>query len=113
MEFVPVVGMALLVTTLITFIRYLVNGDKNGIVTILSVWIAGVVVVLLAAQTDFADGIAIGQQALSSLNIASLVFLGLTISSIGAFANELRGAIDTSVSTRKPHLLEDEHGEPL
>lgn len=107
MEFVPTMAMALLVFTIINFIRYLVNGDKNGIVTTLSVWIAGVVVVLLTAQTDFAEGIVIADRAMSTYNTASLIFLGLTISSIGVFANEIRGALDNSDSTQKPSLLDN------
>jgi hypothetical protein len=106
MEFVPVAAMALLVFTIINFIRFVVNGDKNGIVTTLSVWFAGVVVVLLVAQSDFADGIIIAEKAMSAYNTASLIFLGLTVSSVGVFANEIRGALDNSDSTKKPHLLD-------
>jgi hypothetical protein len=107
MEFAPVLAMALLVFTIINFIRFIVNGDKNGIVTTLSVWVAGVVVVLLVSESDFADGIVIADKALSSYNFASLIFLGLTVSSIGVFANEIRGALDNSDSTKKPHLLDN------
>lgn len=106
MEFVPVAAMALLVFTIINFIRFLVNGDKNGIVTTLSVWLAGVVVVLLVAQTDFADGIIIADQPMSDYNFASLLFLGLTIASVGVFANEIRGALDNNDSTTKPHMVD-------
>ena len=106
MDFVPVAALALLVTTLISWLRYAVNRDVNGVVTIASAWSAGIVATFLVAQTDFASGIFVGDQALSDLNVASLVFVGLTAASSGVFANEIRGAIDNTTSTRKPSLID-------
>lgn len=106
MEFVPTAAMALLVIAIINLVKFVRAGDMNGIITTISVWIAGVVVMFLVAQTDFADGIVIADRALSSYNAWSLVFMGLTISSIAQFANDIRGAIDNTVTTAKPHLVD-------
>lgn len=105
MEFLPTVAMAALVVSLINFIKYLKARDVNGIVTTLSVWIAGVVVVFLVAQTDFAAGIVVAGTALSVYNSWSLLFLGLSISTLAQFANEIRGAVDNHDSTAKPDLV--------
>lgn len=105
MEFLPTVAMAALVIAVINLIKYVRARDVNGVVTTLSVWLAGVVVVFLVAQTDFADGIVIANQPLSVYNAWSLLFIGLSISTIAQFANDVRGAIDNGDSTVKPDLV--------
>lgn len=107
MEFVPTVAMALLVIAIINLIKFLRAGDMNGIVTTLSVWFAGVVVILLVGETDFADGVEIAGRTLAEYNVWSKVFIGLTISSVAQFANDIRGAIDNTVTTAKPHLIDN------
>lgn len=106
MEFVPTLAMALLVVAIINFVKFLRAGDTNGIITTLSVWVAGVVVTLLVAETDFAEGIEIAGRAMSDYNFWSLLFVGLTLSSVAQFANDIRGAIDNTTTTAKPHLVD-------
>lgn len=105
MEFIPLVQMAALVFAVINFLKFLRAGDSNGWMTQLIVWVAGLVVVLLTAQTDFASGIPVGDQMLDTLNIASLIFLGLSISSIASFGVEVKKALDGSDSAAKPNLI--------
>lgn len=105
MEFVPTIAMALLVVAIINLVKFVRAGDINGFVTTLSVWIAGVVVTLLVAETDFAEGIEIAGRAMSEYNFWSLLFIGLTLSSVAQFANDIRGAIDNTTTTAKPHLV--------
>lgn len=107
MEFVPLMAMALLVFQVINFVRYLKAGDTNGIVTTVAVWVAGVSVVFLVAQTDFARSITITDTTLANLNAWSLLFVGLTVSSIGNFANEALGAVDANRTTQKPQLVDE------
>lgn len=104
MDFVPMLAAAFLVKQIIDFVKYLKGKEWNGVITVLSVWLAGVVVITLLAQTDFADSINVLDRTLSSLNFATQVFLGLTIGSVGSFANEVTGAIDSTRSTAKPTL---------
>jgi uncharacterized membrane protein (DUF441 family) len=106
MEFVPTLAMALLVVAIINLVKFVRAGDTNGIVTTISVWVAGVLVILLVGETDFADGIDIAGQTLADYNIWSKVFIGLTISSVAQFANDIRGAIDNTTTTAKPHLVD-------
>lgn len=106
MDFVPVLAMLTLIIAIINLVKYVKTGDTNGVVTTLSVWVAGVIVVLLVGQTDFAEGIVIADQALSTYNTWSLVFIGLTIASMAQFANEIKSAIDSSDSAAKPPMVE-------
>lgn len=105
MEFIPVIQMAVLVFAIINFLKAVKAKDANGAGTQVIVWVAGILVVLLAAQTNFADGISIGDQALSTLNFWSLLFIGLTISSLATFGTEVKKAIDGSDSASTPPLL--------
>lgn len=105
MEFVPTIAMALLVISIINLVKYARSGDVNGIVTTLSVWLAGIVVIFLVAETDFASGIVVADRALGDYNAWSLLFMGLTISSMAQFANEIRAAIDNHDTTIKPNLV--------
>lgn len=105
MQFSATIAMALLVIAIINLVKYVRARNVNGIVTTLSVWVAGVAVVFLAAQTDFAAGIVIAELPLSTYNAWSLLFIGLSISSMAQFANEIRAAIDNTDSTVKPDLV--------
>lgn len=107
MDFVPIAAMLTLVIAIINFAKYIRAGDKNGIVTSLSVWTAGVVVVLLVGQTDFADTIVVADRALGTYNFWSQFFIGLSISTIGQFANDVRAALDSGDTSRKPPLVAD------
>ncbi len=104
MEFVPVLAMVTLVITIINMLKYLRSGNHNGAFTTFSVLVAGVVTVLLAAQTDFAAGIIIADRPLGDYNNWSLLFMGLTIGSMGAFAVDIKAAIDNTDSAVKPNL---------
>lgn len=105
MEFVPVLAMAALVVAIINFIKFIKAGDGNGIATQLAVWVAGVVVLFIAAQTDFASGISIGDMEIDQMNAWTLVFVGLTLGSVGTLANDIKKALDNSDSAVKPPLI--------
>jgi hypothetical protein len=107
MEFVPLVALGVLLLQVVNLIKYIRARDANGITTILAAWVAGLVVVLLVAQTDFAEGFSVGgNQSLADLNFASLVFIGLTIASVGGYLVDIKKAVDTSDSAKVPPLVE-------
>lgn len=105
MEFLPVVAMAALVLKLIDFLRYCRAADINGITTQAATWLAGVVVVLLVAQTDWADGIAVGDMSLGKLGFWSLVFYGLSVGSAASFVKDTHKALDNTNSAAIPTLV--------
>lgn len=106
MEFIPLVQMAVLVFATINFLKAVRAKDANSALTQVIVWVAGVLVVLLAAETDFAAGIMIGDQALTTLNFWSLLFIGLTISSLATFGTEVKKALDNTDSASTPKMFE-------
>lgn len=112
MEFIPLVQMAVLVFALINFLKFIREGNTNGWFTQLVVWVAGVLVVMLVAQTDFAEGIVIGDMSLASMNTWSLIFVGLTIASLATFGTEVKKALDGSDSAAMPQLLNKPGGDP-
>lgn len=111
--FAPLAALTATVFTVISLLRYLRGRDWNGAFTIVSVWVAGIVVLLLFAQTDWAETLTIpglAEEPLSTLNFASLVVLGLQLGSTATAFNEVRGAIDNTSSTAKPKLVQDGPG---
>lgn len=106
MEFIPIAAMAILTLKLVDFLRYARAADMNGVLTQLCAWIGGVVVVLLVAQTDWADGIQIGDKSLHSLSIWSLIFVGLTTGSGASVVKDIGvKALDNSNSAAIPTLV--------
>lgn len=105
MEFVPVLAMLALIKKVIDLFKYVTNRDVNGVVTTLSSFVAGVVVVLLFAQSNFAEGIAIGDASLATLNFAALVILGLSIASGAGLANDWLSAKRPSDDPARLKLL--------
>jgi|AntRauTorckE6833_2_1112554.scaffolds.fasta_scaffold91650_2 hypothetical protein len=93
------------ITKLIDFFKFVTNGDFNGVITQLVVWVSGVVGVTLVAQTDFAVGVEVGDLNLTQLNGWSLLFVGLMASSIFSVVNDVRNAIDNTGSAVTPPLL--------
>lgn len=113
MEFVPVIAMGVLILKLIDFLRYLRAGDMNGVLTQLATWLAGVIVVLLVAQTSWADGIGVGDQSLATLGFWSLVFYGLSVGSGASLVKDTQKAVDNTNSAAIPTLVPDRRRHPV
>jgi hypothetical protein len=105
MDFVPTLALAALIYQTVNLLRSLRGRDWNTTATVAIAWIAGAAAVWLVAQTDFADGIQVGDLALSTLNAWSLLFVGMTVGSVGSVTNDVIGAVDNTRSTVKPPLL--------
>ena len=106
-EFVPALAMLALVKKLVDLLRYLRGGDINGVVTQLVAWAGGVGVVLLAAQTDYAGGIEVGGEMLSTLNVWSLALIGLAVGSSASLADDALKSVDQNRSGDRPALVEE------
>ncbi len=105
MEFVPILAMAAISLKIVDFFRYARAGDSTGVLTQIVAWVVGFVIVLLAAQTDWADGIAVGDMSLATLNIWSLLFVGLAAGSGASFFKDAYKAIDPTNSAAIPVLV--------
>lgn len=110
MEFVPLLALAALLIKLVDFGKSVSNGDPNAIVTQLVAWVAGIGVILLGAQTDFASAIVIGGSPLGSLNAWSQVLVGLTFASTASFLSDTVRAVDNTVATKDYKLLKNSPG---
>lgn len=108
-DFAPAVALIALVTTTINLLRYARGRDLAGAGTILSAWVAGVAAVMIAAQTDFASGIAVGDRTLEGLNVWSQLFVGLAVASAGSFLTDVKKAIDNTDTAVKPSLFPSDH----
>jgi hypothetical protein len=105
MEFLPAVAMMALIVKVIDFGRYARAGDINGVVTQLVAWAAGVIVLLLVSRTTWADGITVGDRALSTLNFWSVFFAGISISSAASLVKDTLKSVDNHNSSAIPTLL--------
>ncbi len=105
MEFIPFAAMLLTVKKVIDFLRYARSGDINGVLTQLCAWGAGVGVVVLMAQTQWARGVEIGDIALSNMGIWSLVFAGMQIGSGASAVVDLNKSLDNNNTSAIPTLL--------
>jgi len=114
MEFVPVVAMAALTLKLMDFVRYLKAGDSNGVITQFAAWVIGVVVTVLVAQTDWADGISVGDMTLGTINIWSLIFVGLAAGSTASVVKDVGyKALDNNNTAAIPTLLSRSPRRPV
>ena len=106
-EFVPALALLALVKKGVDLLRYLRGKDYNGAITILAVWILGVTLTIMFAQSDYASGITSGDLALDQLNIWSLVLVGLTVGASASLVEDTFTAIDSTRSGEKPSLTQE------
>lgn len=107
MEFVPLVLLGALVYKFVDFLKYLRVGDWNAAGTQAIAWVAGIVAVILFAATDFGKSIDVGGQALSDLNFASTLVIGLSATSLFSTVYDLKSAVDRTDSGKTPALVTD------
>jgi hypothetical protein len=105
MEFVPALAILSLVKKVNDFLKYVSNRDLNGALTQMVVWASGISVMLLAGAMDWAEGIEVGGQVLGDLNLTSIIFVGLSLSSSGSVLYDFQTAIDNHDSAASYKLL--------
>lgn len=104
-EFLPAVAMTLLIKKVIDFGAFVTNHRWRAAATQAIVWIAGVVVVCLYAQTDWADTFGFAGLMLSQMNFASQVALGLGLASTASVATDTLKSLDNTDSASVPSLI--------
>jgi hypothetical protein len=78
----------------------------NGVVTILSGWIIGVIAVWLVGETNWGDTITVGGDLpLSALSFAEMLLVGLVIVSAGSAIFDFKKSFDNSDSAETPKLV--------
>lgn len=107
-ELVGLAGIIALASKLVDFAKYLRAQDWNAVAAQAATWVAGVLVVLLAAEADILSTVDFGGYVLGDINVWSKVFLGLSLLSLGSVGYDLKKAVDNTTSSRTPHLLPGE-----
>lgn len=116
--FLPVVALAALVWKFVDFLKYCTSwssGGRNGAVTQLIIWVAGVVAVLLFARSDWAGSVSIGELTLDRMNLWSQIVAGLSVGSLTSVGFDTKKAVDATDSAKTPSLLpvrEETYADP-
>lgn len=111
MDFAPLLAAIALIWKIVDLVKYARARDAESVITQVAVWAAGIGVVLLLAETDYAAGIVIGDIALANLNGASLVLLGLSMASSASVLVDVKKAVDNTDSAAVPQA--NRHRERL
>lgn len=104
-DFLPFAALSGLVVQVINFLKYLRARDWNGSLTTLTVWVAGVVGIFLAAESDYAASFDFGGVNLADMNSWTKLFVGLTVGAAGSAFVEVKKALDGNDSAAKPDLF--------
>lgn len=88
MDFVPILVLGATVKKIVDFTRYAHAGDYNGIISQVIAWVAGVLVVMLAAHTAWSAGIAFGDLALARMGTYSQILAGIALGSSASLAHD-------------------------
>ena len=99
-----------LILKLVDFVKYLRNGDANGIITIVTGWIVGFVAIQLILLTDWPDEISFGKETLADLNFSSQVVLSLVATSVAGVLYDIKKAVDNTDTASTPRLTTDAEG---
>jgi len=92
------------VLKLVDFIKYARNGDWNGVLTLLTGWLAGLVAVFVFVQTEWADEITIGSETLDQLTVWSKVVFAFAASSVAAVLYDFKKAVDNTDTASTPKM---------
>jgi ABC-type amino acid transport system permease subunit len=99
------VVLAAFVKKAVDFVRNLRGRDVSAILTQLFAWLAGVVVVWLAAHVDFASAIEIANIQLDQMGLWTQAALGVLLGSGASIFQDGLKAIDNTQSEAKPKLV--------
>lgn len=106
MEVFSLLTLAALVIKIVSVIKA-IGKNNNLVLTQVVVWVVGIGVLLLAANSGLTAGISIftGAPPLGDLDIGSVVLAGLALGSTGSFAYDYKKARDNADSAVEPALV--------
>jgi hypothetical protein len=99
------VALLALVQKVVDFTKFISAKQWASAVTQIYVWTAGVVVVVLFAQTEWADTISFNGLVLADMNFATLLVIGLGIASTASAVRDVTKAIDNGDTAATPPLI--------
>lgn len=95
-------AMSLTASKLLDLFKLLLAGKMRDFLSLALAFVVGVAVALLGSATDFADGVKVAGIVFGTLNLASLVFLGLLAGGTGSFAYDMFSKDTPSIGDRTP-----------
>lgn len=101
------IGLTTLVVKAVDFMRLLVNlsANKSAVLTQLLAWAGGIGAIFLFAATDYASSVGAAGTTLNNVSGATLVLVGLMMSSSASVLVDFKQSIDNSDTAAKPPLL--------
>lgn len=101
------IGLTTLVIKAVDFMRLLVNlsTNKSAVLTQLLSWAGGVGAIFLFAATDYAKSVGAAGTTLDNVSGATLVLVGLMMSSSASVVVDFKQSIDNSDTAAKPPIL--------
>lgn len=107
MDIAPLLLLTTVLWKVIDLLRLLANLSENrsAVVTQLTSWVGGIVVVVLASHATLFDHFLVNGLTLTQLDGGSQVMLGLGIASLASVGVDLKQAFDNGDSAAKPSLL--------
>lgn len=100
-------SIAFLGNKIIELVKWLRAKDWNAAITLISIHVTGAVVMLFAAAAKVTETLVVpGTSApIGQLDNASVIFLGLVMTSLTSKLYDLQKAVDTSDSAKQPPLI--------
>lgn len=105
MEALTLASLIALGMRIVSFLKFIRAKDWNSVATQAAAWVAGVVVVFIAAEADIVQNLKVAGFALADINDWSKVLLGMMFLSLGSTAYQLTKALDNSQSAEEPALV--------
>lgn len=90
---------------LVDFVRQLRGKDTSAIATQLVAWLAGIAVVFLAANVDFAGAVEFANVRLDNMGLFTQTILGVLVGSLGSISKDLLKSLDNTQSENAPKLV--------
>jgi hypothetical protein len=111
---IALLAIALLANKIIELLKYLKSKNWNGAITLVSLFIAGVVALNIAAHAAVTEHTVIPGTGieLGLLDFMSLLLLGLLITAGGSTIYDFKKAFDGSDTAKQPALTNMSHGDP-
>lgn len=105
MDALTLVTLAAVVWKIVEVVKNGITGSWGKVITQLVVWGAGIGVAFLAAQSDVASEIEVWDTTLGRLDSASLLLLGVGLSSVSGVGYETKKALDNDDSAKQDSIL--------
>lgn len=105
MEVFSSASLAAFAIKVTSVLKYLSAGQVREAITQVVPWLAGVIMVAVAAHANVSqDLVVFGEMALRQLNGWSQVLAGVALGSTGSFAYDLKKALDNTDTASEPPL---------